>query len=97
MGGDVGFAQRIQKRGLTVIDVTHYGNHRGSRAQILRAVRLYNFLQDLFFVADNGCFRTESAGDIHCGRTIESLIDGGKNPFIEKPLDDIFGASFKFL
>lgn len=28
LGGDIGFAQGVQKRGLAVVDVSHDGNHR---------------------------------------------------------------------
>ena len=84
VGSHVGLAQRIQKRGLAVVDVAHHGDHRSSWSQVLRAIRLFDFLQNFFLVTHNGRFRAKAASDIHRCRAVEGLIDGGENPFVQQ-------------
>ena len=68
----------------------------GARGRkIFRAIRLFNFLKDLFLVTDNGRFRAKAASDFHGRGAVEGLVDGGENPFVQKPLDHVFRARFE--
>jgi len=77
-GSDLGFANRIEKGGLAVIDMAHHRNHRSAWDQVLLAVFFFMFTEDFFLKADDFDFRTKIPGDLGSGLAVQSLIDGGE-------------------
>ena len=77
-GGDLGFADRVEERGLTVVDVPHDGHDRRPRLKLfLRQINrgdevrfLENLLLDLV---------AELVGDERSGVVIDRLIDRGRH------------------
>ena len=98
-GGNVGFADGVEQRGLTVIDVAHDGDHR--RARHFELVDVVAF-QDLFdglvgefiFVADDGSASAEARSDILDHLRIERLVHGDEDAAHEQGRDQILGANF---
>ena len=89
---DVGIAQRIEQRGLAVVDVAHHGHHRRARLQILGPV-LDALEADLDVgLADPLGLVAELAHDQLGGVGIEGLIDGRHDAHLHQLLDHVGAA-----
>ena len=93
LGGHVGVADGVQKRGLPVVDMAHDGDHRGTFAEgLLSALGLLftNIFEDLVFEADGLALHPEEVED-HLGLFQgEALVDGVENPFGQELLENVF-------
>ena len=83
-GGNVGFADGVEQRGLAVIDVAHDGDHGRTRHFELAGVFGFeNFFDglvgDLFFVADDGGRGAELGGHVLDHLGVERLVDGDED------------------
>ena len=89
--GDVGEADGIEQRSLTVIDVAHDGDHGRTAEQIGRFFGDLDILHGLFFVGNGGSGSAEFARDIGGEFGVESLVDGGEDAAVDQLLDDEVG------
>ena len=89
---DVGMAQRVQQRGLAVVDVAHDGHHRRPRPQILGPV-LDALEADLDVgLADPLGLMAELGDQQLRGVGVERLVDGRHDAHLHQLLDDIGAA-----
>ena len=94
---DVGLADGVEQRSLAVIDVPHDGHNRGPLFQVLRAVRLFDFVNHFLFVTDDGGLSAESARHLGGRLRVEGLVNRGEDAFVEQLLDNVPGARLKLL
>ena len=74
-GGDVGFAQRVEQRGLAVVDMAHHRNDRRARLQRLFAV-LLAAQADLDIGLGNPAQPVAELGDDELGGVgVDDLVD----------------------
>ena len=77
--GYVGLPYGVEQRRLSVVDVTHDGDHRRAPHQILRLFSQLDVLRALLFVTDlvGGCAKL--ARQLFGQLDVEGLVDGGEN------------------
>src|ERR1700682_4891628 len=95
-GGAFGFADRVEKAGLAVIDVAHHRHNGRPWLKILRFFFPGDFLNDIFFKCEHfddaiECFRKARS---RC--RVERLIDAGEDAAIEQNLQDFLRAHIEF-
>src|SRR3954470_20532761 len=100
--GDSGCADRVEQRGLTVIDVAHDGDDRSARraagrVDVLGRLLCAQFFRSLFFKADDVGLGAEVAGQLTGKFLIERLVDGGEHAAHQQAGDQIFRADIKLL
>ena len=91
LGGHVGVADSVQKRGLAVVDVAHDGDQPGrSQRDSSPSWALFtNIFEDLVFEADGLALHPEEVED-HLGLFQgEALVDGVENPFGQELLKNV--------
>src|SRR6059036_1644700 len=85
--GDLGLADRVEERGLPVVDVTHDGDD--GRAQLeLSGVEVL-LVEDFTFDGSDLEIDIELVRDELRGRRIEQLVDGRHDAELEQRLDDL--------
>ena len=84
--GHVGFADGVEQRGLTVIDVAHDGDHGSARYQILGVLGFLHRLHGFDFVADGGGGGAEIARHFGGELGIERLVDGHEDAAVHQLL-----------
>ncbi len=101
-GGNVGFADGIEQRGLAVIDVAHDGDHGCTR--YLELAGIFGFehffdglVRQFFFVADDGGAGAELGGDVLHHLGVERLVHGDEDAAHEQRRDQVLGANFELL
>ena len=90
------------KRGLTVIDVTHDGDHRWTRdafgwSSFFTRGSFRNFFRSLLFEGDHICLRSEVARHLAGEFGIQRLVDGGEYATHQQACNQIFGAKTQLL
>ena len=96
-GGDVGFADRIQQRGLAVIDVTHDSDDRWTHDfdladVLLSEQRFERFVRHLVFEADDAGVGAELTRHILHQLSIERLVHGDEDTAHQERRDEILAA-----
>ena len=91
-GRDVGRTQRIEQRGLAVVHVTHHGDHRRTRLQVV--IGIGGTLQAHLDVGlrDTPCAVAEFLHHEFRGIGIQRLGDGGHDAEFHQRLDHLAGA-----
>ena len=95
-GDDVGLAYGIEKRGLTVVDMTHHGHYRCARLEILRLIllsldRLHGLGIDIL------CLVPILVKDKVDLILLQTLVDGDHKAEIEAVDDDVIDGDVKHL
>ena len=87
--GDVGLAQRVEQRGLAVIDVAHHGDDRGARLEALRRVGLAAHA-DLDIGLGDAAQAVAELGHDQLGRVgVDDLIHRRHDAHAHQRLDDV--------
>jgi hypothetical protein len=87
----IGFADGIEQRGFTVIDVTHDGDDRGAANEIRGLFGFDHFLGAFLLVSDLVGGSAEITRQIFGEFHVESLVNGGEDLLFEQLLDDKIG------
>ena len=85
---DVRLADVVQKRGLTVVDVSHDRHDRRTRHEILLLVFLFMYCID-HFRADKFCLETELISHYVDGLSIEALVYRYEQTKVKTGLDNL--------
>ena len=96
--GHVGFADGVEQRGLTVIDVAHDGDHGSALAAgPWSSSADFDRLHGLFFVADRGGGGAELARHFGGQLGVERLVDGDEDAAVHQLLHDQGGLHVELL
>ena len=107
--GDVGGADRVQQRGLAMIDVTHHGDHRRSLRQLVGPIHLHvvehffpaglvrHILLGFFLEGDDLGFRAELLGYSLGHLRIQRLVDRGQDALGDQLGDHVLGLAVQLL
>src|SRR6266853_1568314 len=95
-GGDFGFADRVEKAGLAVIDVAHHRHDGRSGLEILRLFFSGDFLNDVFFKRKHLHGAIEGFRKARRRRRVERLVDASENAPIEQNLQHFLRADIEF-
>ena len=82
--GNAGLADLIEQRRLTVIDVTHDGDHRRPCDPIRGVFRHFDVPRGFFLVAHLSGDRAERAAEILGDLHFQRLVDGGEHLHVEE-------------
>jgi hypothetical protein len=97
LAGHVGFADGVQQRGFTMIDVSHDGDHGRAFEQILLFFGNLIFLLRFFFVSNCAGGSSELACHLRRELGIERLVDRSQNVAVHQFLDDHTGLHIQLL
>ncbi len=98
----VGLADRVEQRGLAVIDVAHDGDDGRARHFEFVGIRRFEhffdgLVRNLLFVADHRGGRAEFRGDVLHHLGVERLVDGDEDTAHEQDGDQVLGANLELL
>ena len=88
-GRDIGFAQRVEQRGLAVVDMAHHGDHRRARLQRLFAVLLAAQADLDIRLGDPAQAVAELGDDELGGVGVDDLVDRRHDPVAHQRLDHV--------
>ena len=91
--GDVGVANRVEQRGLAVIDVAHHGDHRRPRDHLADDGLFGLALFDRGFDVEGDVLDAvaELVGDQRRGVDVEHLVERRHHAEVHQLLDDLAG------
>ena len=95
-GGDLRFADGVEKAGLAVIDVAHDGDDGRTRLEIFLGFFLGDFEHHFVFEGDDGDNTVETFGKLRGGGRIKRLVDTCENSLVEENFQKVFGAHVEF-
>ena len=80
----------VEQRGLAVVDVTHDGDDRRTRLELVRGIGGLQLVFDRAFLVKHGGV-AELFDHQHRGVLIDGLVDGGHHAHVHHHLDDFVG------
>ncbi len=95
--GNMRQTDRVEKRRLAMVDMTHDRDHRRPAEQIRRFLGDLDILHRLFLVSHGGSGCAELAGNIGREFRVERLVDGGEDAAVHQLLDNEIRLHVKFL
>ena len=87
--GHLGFADGVEDRGLTVIDVAHNGDDGRAAHHVGIDLGVGDVGDSLFFEGRLAGDGAEQRGDLRCELGVEGLVDGGEDLLREELGDDL--------
>ena len=94
--GHIRFANRIEQTRFAMIDVTHDGNDRRTRFEILFRLFLRNFENHFLFEGDDANDSVKGFRKLRRGWNIQSLVDAREDALIEQDFQKFFCAHIQF-
>ncbi len=93
--GDPGFADRVQQRGFSVIDMSHDGDNGRAGHVVFRQILFRFFFKPQFqFGSDHFNFKSPEVGDLRRHLQAQGLIDRGHDSQPHQFHDNIVGVAF---